>query len=154
MKHRWSTILRYLRVYSTVIYIYIYSYIYNIHTYILIYIIYIYILIYIYIIYIFFQILFPVGYYKILQVIHCIIHRELFPGLWRYDFTQDLIHQRIWVQCEESWAPKNWCFWTVVLEKTLESPVACKMIQPVHPKKYQPWVFTGRTDTEAETPVL
>ena len=56
--------------------------------------------------------------------------------------------------CEESWALKNWCFWTVVLEKTLESPLECKEIQPVHPKGNQSWVFIGRTDAEAETPVL
>ena len=55
---------------------------------------------------------------------------------------------------EESWAPKNWCFWTVVLEKTLESPLDCKEIQPVHPKGDQSWVFIGRTDVEAETPIL
>ena len=55
---------------------------------------------------------------------------------------------------KESWAPKNWCFWTVVLEKTLESPLDCKEIQPVHPKGDQSWVFTGRTDVEAETPIL
>ena len=52
---------------------------------------------------------------------------------------------------KESWAPKNWCFWTVVLEKTLESPFDYKEIQPVHPKGDQSWVFTGRTDVEAET---
>ena len=55
---------------------------------------------------------------------------------------------------KESWAPKNWCFWTVVLEKTLENPLDCKEIQPVHPKGDQSWVFTGRTDVEAETPIL
>ena len=49
---------------------------------------------------------------------------------------------------------KNWCFWTVVLEKTLESPLDCKEIQPVHPKGKQSWRFTGRTDAEAETPIL
>ena len=54
---------------------------------------------------------------------------------------------------KESWEPKNWCFWTVVLEKTLESPLDCKEIKPVHPKD-QSWVFTGRTDVEAETPIL
>ena len=54
---------------------------------------------------------------------------------------------------KESWAPKNWCFWTVVLEKTLESPLDCKESQPVHPKD-QSWVFIGRTDAEAETPIL
>ena len=55
---------------------------------------------------------------------------------------------------EESWALKNWCFWTVVLEKTLESPLDCKEIQPVHPKGDQSWVFFGRTDALAETPIL
>ena len=55
---------------------------------------------------------------------------------------------------EESWAPKNWCFWTVVLEKTLESPLICKEIQPVHSKGDQFWVFFGRTDAKAETPIL
>ena len=55
---------------------------------------------------------------------------------------------------KESWAQKNWCFWTVVLEKTLESPLDCKEIQLVHPKWDQSWVFTGRTDVEAETPKL
>ena len=54
---------------------------------------------------------------------------------------------------KESWAPKNWCFWTVVLEKTFESPLDCK-IQPVHAKGDQSWVFIGRTDFEAETPIL
>ena len=55
---------------------------------------------------------------------------------------------------KESWALKNWCFWTVVLEKTLESSLDCKEVQPVHPKAYQSWVFIGRTDVEAETPIL
>ena len=55
---------------------------------------------------------------------------------------------------KESWAPKNWCFWTMVLEKTLESPLDCKEIQPVHPKGDQSWIFTGWTDAEAVTPVL
>ena len=58
------------------------------------------------------------------------------------------------LDCEESWALKNWCFWTVVLEKILESPLDCKEIQPVHPKGHQSWVFIGRTDAEAETPIL
>ena len=58
------------------------------------------------------------------------------------------------LDCEESWEQKNWCFWTVVLEKTLESPLDCKEIQPVHPKGDQSWVFIGRTNAEAETPVL
>ena len=55
---------------------------------------------------------------------------------------------------KESWEPKNWCFWTVVLEKTLESPLDCKEIQPVHPKGNQSWIFIGRTDAEADTPIL
>ena len=54
---------------------------------------------------------------------------------------------------KESWAPKNWCFWTVVL-KTLESPLHCKEIQPIHPKGNQSWMFFGRTNVEAETPIL
>ena len=58
------------------------------------------------------------------------------------------------LDCEESWVPKNWCFWTLVLEKTLESPLDCKEIQPVHPKGDPSWVFIGRTDTKAETPIL
>ena len=55
---------------------------------------------------------------------------------------------------KESWVQNNWCFWTVVLEKILESPLDCKEIQPVHPKGSQPWIFIGRTDVEAETPIL
>ena len=58
------------------------------------------------------------------------------------------------LDCEEGWAPKNWCFWTVVLEKTLESPSDCKEIQPVHPKGNQSWVFIGRNDAKAQTLVL
>ena len=54
----------------------------------------------------------------------------------------------------ERWVSNNWCFWTVVLEKTLQSPLSCKEIQPVHPKGNQSWIFIGRTDAEAETPVL
>ena len=71
------------------------------------------------------------------------------------------VHVSFWIMvfsweldCEESWAPKNWCFWTVVLEKTLESPLDCKGIQLVHSKGDQSWVFTGKTDAKAETPVL
>ena len=55
---------------------------------------------------------------------------------------------------KESWVPKNWCFWAVVWEKTLESPLDCKEIQPVHPKGDQPWIFTGRTDAEAEATII
>ena len=64
-------------------------------------------------------------------------------------------HVWMWkLNYKESWVLKNWCFWTVVLEKTLESPLDCKKIQPVHPKGDQSCVFTGRTDVEAETPIL
>ena len=58
------------------------------------------------------------------------------------------------LDCEEGWVLKNWCFWTVVLEETLESPLDCKEIQPVHSEGDQPWDFFGRNDTKAETPVL
>ena len=64
-------------------------------------------------------------------------------------------HTWMWeLDYKESWVQKNWCFWTVVLEKTLESPLDCKEIQPVHPKRDQSWVFLGRTDVEAKTPIL
>ena len=64
-------------------------------------------------------------------------------------------HVWMWeLDYKESWAPKNWCFWTVVLEKTLESPLDSKEIQQIHPKGDQSWVFIGRTDAEAETPIL
>ena len=65
-----------------------------------------------------------------------------------------MVFQWSCMDCEESWAPKNLCFWTVVLEKTLESPLDCKEIQPVHPKGDQSWVIIGRTNAEAETPIL
>ena len=71
----------------------------------------------------------------------------------RYGFS----NSRVWMwqlNYKESWAPKNWCFWSVVLEKTLESPLDCKEIQPVHPKGNQSWIFIGRTDAEAETPIV
>ena len=64
-------------------------------------------------------------------------------------------HVWMWeLDYKESWVMKNWCFWTVVLEKTLETPSDCKEMQPVHPKGDQSWVFIGRTDVEAETPIL
>ena len=70
-----------------------------------------------------------------------------------YDFSSS--HVWMWeLNYKEIWAPKNWCFWTVVWEKTLQSPLDCKEIQPVHPKGNQSWIFIGRTDDEAETPVL
>ena len=64
-------------------------------------------------------------------------------------------HVRMWeLDCEESWAPKNWCFWTMVLGKTLEIPLDGKEIQSVHSKGNQSWIFIGRTNAEAETPIL
>ena len=75
------------------------------------------------------------------------------PSGQGYGFSSS--HVWIWeLGFEESWGPKNWCFWTVVLEKTLESPLDCKEIQPVHPKGDQSWTFIGRTNAEAETPIL
>ena len=75
------------------------------------------------------------------------------PSSQGYGFSSD--HVWLWeLDYKESWAQKNWCFWTLVLEKTLESALDYKEIQPVHPKGDQPWVFTGRTDVEAETPIL
>ena len=70
-----------------------------------------------------------------------------------YGFSSS--HGWMWdLDHKESWALKNWCFWTVVLQKTLESPLDCKEIQAVHPKADQSWVFIGRTDVEAEAPIL
>ena len=75
----------------------------------------------------------------------------------RHYFANKGLSSHVWLwelDCEESWALKNWCFWTVVLKKMLESPLDCNEIQPVHPKGVQSWVFIGRTDVEAETPIL
>ena len=75
------------------------------------------------------------------------------PDSQSYGFSSS--HVWMWeLYYKESWALKNWYFWTVVLEKTLESPLDCKEIQPVHPKGDQSWVFIGRTDAEAETPIF
>ena len=75
------------------------------------------------------------------------------PSSQGYGFSNS--HVCTWeLDCKESWGQKNWCFWTVVLEKTFESPLDCKEIQPVHPKGDQSWVCIGRTNAEAETPVL
>jgi len=76
---------------------------------------------------------------------------SIFPNIRLFSSSQ------VWMwelDYKESWAQKTWCFWTVVLEKTLESPLDCKEIQPVHPKGNQSWIFIGRTDLEAETPTL
>ena len=70
-----------------------------------------------------------------------------------YGFSSN--HVWMWeLDYKKGWVQKNWCFWTVVLEKTLESPLDCEEIQPVHPKGNQSWIFIGRTDAEAETPIL
>ena len=75
------------------------------------------------------------------------------PSSQSYGFSSS--HVWMWeLDYKESWVQKNWCFWTVVLEKALESPLDCKEIQPDHPKGDQSWVFIGRTDVEAETPIL
>ena len=75
------------------------------------------------------------------------------PSSQGYGFSSS--HVWMWeLDYKESWVPKNWCFWTVVLEKTLESPLYCKEIQPVHPKGDQSWEFLGGTDVEAETPIF
>ena len=70
-----------------------------------------------------------------------------------YGFSSS--HVWMWeLDHKESWVPKNWCFWTVVLEKTLENPLDCKEIKPINPKGNQSWIFTGRTDAEAEAPII
>ena len=100
---------------------------------------------------------------KRLQFSHCmhltdtLVQRHYFvhkgPSSQGYGFSSGFVW--MWeLDCEESWAPKNWCFWTVVLEKTLESPLDCKEIQPIHSEGDWSWVFFGRNDAKAETPVL
>ena len=75
------------------------------------------------------------------------------PYSQSYGFSSS--HIQIWeLDYKESWALKNWCFWTMMLEKTHESPLNCKEIELVHPKGNQSWMFIGRTDVEAETPIL
>ena len=74
---------------------------------------------------------------------------------WAYPWCEVALTSRMWqLDYKESWAPKNWCFWTVVLEKNLESPLDSKEIQPVHPKGNQSQIFIGRADAETETPIL
>ena len=79
------------------------------------------------------------------------------PTKVQFSQSYGFFSSHIWrweLDYKESWALKNWCFWTVVLKKTVESPLDCKEIQPVHPKGDQSWVFIGRTDVEGETPLL
>ena len=83
--------------------------------------------------------------------------RDYFANKCPYSQGYGFSSSHVWMwelDYKESLAPKNWCFWTVVLEKTLESPLDCKEIQPVHPKGNQSWILIGRIDTEAETPIL
>ena len=102
----------------------------------------------------------------------CCLEEKLWPTKTAYSKAETLLcfvlhcfssqgygfcssHVWMWeLECKESWKPKNSGFWTVVLERTLESPLDCKKIQPVHPKGNQSWIFSERTDAEAETPVL
>ena len=82
---------------------------------------------------------------------HYFANKGLSSQLWFFSSS----HVWMWeVDYKENWVPKNWCFGTVVLEKTLESPLDCKEIQPVNPKGNQSWIFIGRTVAEAETPIL
>ena len=75
------------------------------------------------------------------------------PSNQAYGFSSS--HIWMWeLDHKESWASKNWCFWTVVLKKTLENPLDCKEVQPVHPKGNQSWIFIGRTDAEVKAPIL
>ena len=97
------------------------------------------------------------NFYSVASVLWCFWGRGVCPKVHLvkaiYGFSSG--HGWMWeLDCEESWALENWCFWSVVLEKTLESPLDCKENQPVHPKGDQSWVFIGRTEVEAETPIL
>ena len=82
---------------------------------------------------------------------HCFANKVLSSQSYGFSCS----HVWMWeLDYRESWVPKNWCFWTVVLKNTLESPLECTEIKPVHPKGNQSWIFVGRTDAEAETPIL
>ena len=82
-------------------------------------------------------------------------HHFIYKGPFSQGYGFSSSHVWMWeLDYKESWAPKNWCFWTVVLEKALESPLDYKEIIPVNPKRNQPWIFIGRTDAEAEALIL
>ena len=82
-------------------------------------------------------------------------HYFAIKGLSSQSYGFSSSHAWMWeLDHKESWALKSWCFWIVVLEKTVESPLDCKEIQPVHPKGNQSWVFTGRTEAEVEAPII
>ena len=88
---------------------------------------------------------------------HIIKQRHYFANKGPSSQSYGFFSSHVWVwelDYKENWALKDWCFWTVVLEKTLESPLDCKKIQPIHPEGNQSWIFIGRTDVEAETPIL
>ena len=88
---------------------------------------------------------------SILQSRHCYVNKC--PCSQGYGFSSGDVC--MWeLDYKESWVQKNWCFWNLVLQKTLECPLDCKEMQPVHPKGNQSWMFTGRTNAEAETPIL
>ena len=92
-----------------------------------------------------------INYTKIKKQRHYFANKD--PTSQGYGFSSS--HVSMWeLDYKEIWVQKNWCFWTVVLEKTLESLLHCKEIQPVHLKRNQSWIFTGRTDAEAETQIL
>ena len=83
--------------------------------------------------------------------------RHYFTNKGPFSQSYGFYSSHVWMwelDYKESWAPKNWCFWTVVLEKILETLLDCKEIQPVHPKGNKSWIFIGRTDVEAETPII
>ena len=83
--------------------------------------------------------------------------RHYFADKGPYSQSDGFSNSHLWMwesDYKESWVQNNWCFWTVVLKKTLESPLGCKKIQPVNPEGNQSWIFIGRTDAEAETPIL
>ena len=104
--------------------------------------------------------LFCIEIYLICSVVLILLYRKWYIYIYIHIYIYALYgfsgsHVWIWeLDYKESWAPKNWYFWTVVLEKTLESPLDCKEIQLVHPKGDQSWIFIEKTDVEAETPIL
>ena len=81
-------------------------------------------------------------------------HHFADKGLYSQSYGSSSSHVWMWELDHKDWAPKNWCFRTVVLEKTLESPLNCKEVEPLNPKRNQPWIFIGRTDAEAEALIL
>ena len=82
---------------------------------------------------------------------HCFANKDMYSQIYGFSCS----HVRMWeLDHKKSWVPKNWCFWTVLLERTLKSPLDCKEIKWVNPKRNQSWIFTGRTDTKAEASIL